>query len=59
MKCGWFGAAIHHDEFDENIFDVGLGILDEDVEIAIIGEYAGVHQFEFGLRTVSTAVFGN
>src|SRR6202051_2943091 len=59
MKCGGFRAAIYHDEFDKNIFDVGLGILDEHGEVTIFCEYAGVHQFEFGLSAVATAVFGN
>ncbi len=59
MKGGGLRAAIHHDEFDENIFDVGLGILDEHVEIAILGEDASVHEFEFGLSAVATAIFGN
>jgi hypothetical protein len=59
MECGWLRPAIHYDELDEDIFDVGLGVLDEDVEVAILGEDASVHEFEFGLGAVSAPVFSD
>src|ERR1700736_6032672 len=59
MERGRLWAAIDHDDFNENVFDVGFGILDEHIEIAILREHAGVHQFEFGPSAVPMAIFGD
>ena len=34
----------------QNVVGIVLGVLDEDIEIAVVVEDAGVHQFEFGLQ---------
>jgi len=34
---------------DQNIFRVGLGVLDEHVKVTVVVEYTGVEQFKLGL----------
>src|SRR5258707_7042964 len=35
VQCGGFGPAIDRGDSNENVFDVGFGILDENVKIAV------------------------
>ena len=42
---------------DQNIVGVGLGVFDEDVEVAVLVEDAGVDQFEFRIAARAAAVF--
>ena len=52
-----FGPAIHSGDSNENVLDVGFGILDENIEIAVLGKDAGVEQFEFRLAAIAATVF--
>ena len=56
MQRRRIGPAI--DRFDPNadVFFVGLGVFDADVEIAVVVEHAGVEQFEFGLAVAAAAI---
>ncbi len=47
MDCGRLGSTIACADLDENILRIVLGILDEDVEVAVRVEDAGVQQFIF------------
>ncbi len=42
---------------NENILVVGFGVFDENVEVAIFAEDAGVEEFEFGLRATAALIF--
>src|SRR5262249_57866261 len=57
VKLRRFGAAIGRAYADEYVFRSRLRVFDDDIEIAILVEYAGVHQLEFRLLTAATPVF--
>src|SRR5262245_37804126 len=42
------GASVANGNLDQNVLRLGLGVLDEDVEVSVLIEYAGVHQFILG-----------
>ncbi len=42
---------------DQNVVGVGFGVLDEDVEVAILIEDPGVDQLEFGILPGPAAVY--
>src|SRR5260370_10090229 len=54
VQSGGFGPAIYRGDSDENVFDVGFGILDENVKIAVPGENSRVEQFKLRLTTAAT-----
>jgi len=41
----------------QDVFNIPLRVLDENIEVAIIPEHAGVEKFEFGLILSTSAVF--
>ena len=53
MERRGVGAAVVRSDPDRQVLRVGLGVLDEDVEVAIVIEYAGIEQLV--LRTLSGA----
>src|SRR5260370_8323799 len=57
MEFGRFGTPIAYRDLDEDVFGRGLGVLDKDVEVAIIVEHPGVDEFEFALVAPAAAVF--
>src|SRR5258708_33696456 len=56
MQCRGFGPAIHRGDSNENVFDVGFGILDENVKIPASGKNTCVEQFKLRLTTAATLV---
>ncbi len=50
------GTAIVHRDPDQNVFRSLLGVLDEHIEVAVLGEHAGIEQFVFELFSRSPAV---
>src|SRR5258708_20439545 len=56
VQSGRFGPAIHRGDSNENVFDVGFGILDENVKIAVPGKNSRVEQFKLRLTTAATLV---
>ena len=52
-------AAVHDGDPAEHIFRSGLRVLDEDVEVAVVVEDAGVQQFVLGLAAAASAVLGD
>ncbi len=56
VQCGGFGPAIYRGDSNENVFDVGFGILDENVKIAASGKNTCVEQFKLRLTTAATLV---
>ena len=44
---------------DQDVFGVGLGILDEHIEVAVLVEDAGVEQFELGIVSCRAARFSS
>src|SRR5687767_8398947 len=54
--CG-IGSAIHDGDAREHVVDVGLGILDEDIEVTVLIEDAAVDQLELRLQPVAAAGF--
>src|SRR5229473_5644812 len=56
VQCGGFGPAIYRGDSNENVFDVGFGILDENVKIAASGKNTCVVQFKLRLTTAATLV---
>src|SRR5262249_32319033 len=56
MDFGVLGSAIVQRESQQDVLGVGLGILDLDVEVAIVVEDAGINQLELGLAPVAPGV---
>src|SRR5262249_49048379 len=57
VKLRRFGASIGRAYANEYVFGSRLRVFDDDIEIAIIVEYACVHQLEFRLLTAATPIF--
>ena len=45
MQRGGFRSAVDHRDRDEDVFRAGLGVLNENVEVPVVVENAGVEQF--------------
>src|SRR5580698_1706116 len=52
-----FRATVRDRYFDEHVLNVSLGILDENIEIAVPVEYAGIEQLVFCLALAAATVF--
>jgi hypothetical protein len=52
-----FRTPVFDADPDKNIFYVRLGIFDENIEVTVLVEYAGVEQFVFELTFVAPSVF--
>ena len=50
------GPVIGHGDAHHDVFGVGLGVLDEDVEVAVLVEDAGVHELELLLVAPASPV---
>ena len=49
--------AIDDGDPHQHVVGAGLGVLDEDVEIAVVVEHAGIEQLEFRIAAVPRARF--
>ena len=56
MQFGRFRSAVVHGDLDQNVFGEVLGVLHEDVEVAILIEHAGVEQLVLELVPAPAAV---
>lgn len=56
MNFGGLGAAIVNGDFDEDVFGRIFDVFDEDIEVAIIVEEAGVGEFVFEFVAAALAV---
>src|SRR4029077_4041443 len=56
-KIGGFRAAVGDSDLDQNVFDIGLGIFHDHVEVAIFVKYTRIEQFKLWLALVAAAVF--
>ena len=54
--CGLRSAIMNRDPH-EDVFRPGFGVFDQDVEIAVIVEDAGIQQFKFRLVLAAPAIF--
>ena len=52
-----FGSSIGRRHPDQDVFGIGFGVFNGDVEVAILFEDACVDELEFRLRTISLPVF--
>src|SRR5215471_12406011 len=52
-----FGTAIVRGDADEDIFGSGLGVFDENVEVAIAFKRAAVEKFEFRIDLRAAPIF--
>ena len=50
------GSAVDHANADQQVFRAGFGVINEDVEVAVVIKDAGLHQLVFGLITATAAV---
>src|SRR5215472_2040101 len=57
MKRGGFRAAIERCDSNEDVFHVGFGIFDKDVEIAVVGKNPRIEQFKSRLAAATPRVF--
>ncbi len=57
MQGRGFRPTIPGGDFDENVFNVGLGVFEEDIEVAVLREDARIEQLELGLGTATLLVF--
>ena len=55
-QLGFLGTAVDHANADQQIFRAGFGVIDKDVEVAVVVKDAGLHQLVFGLITTAAAV---
>ena len=51
-----FARPVVDRQLDQDVVNIGLGVFDLDIEIAIIGKDAGVDQLELGVRPAAAAV---
>jgi hypothetical protein len=42
------GAPVANSDLDHDVFGLDLGVLDENIEVPVVIEYAGVQQFILG-----------
>src|ERR1017187_5484476 len=56
IERGGFGAAIADLDADEDVVGRSLGVFHEDVEIAVVGEDAGIEQFILGIVAGAAAI---
>ncbi len=56
MQRGGFRAPIDGDDANENVLNVGFGVLNKKIEITAFGEDSGIEQFEFRLAAAPAAV---
>src|SRR5262245_48789442 len=56
MQLSGLRAAIDRLDTDQNVFSASLGVLDENVEIAVVVEDAGVNQLEFQIALAAPPV---
>src|SRR5215469_3419080 len=56
VQLAGFRAAIHGCNANEDVFDVRLGVFDDEIEVAIVRKYASVEQFEFWLAAATAAI---
>src|SRR5580658_601895 len=54
---GRLGAAVHDRDLDEDVFDIGFRVFDENVEISVFVEYSGVEQLVFWIVSAAAAIF--
>src|SRR6266403_1470881 len=57
MHRSSFGAAIVRGDANEDVFRRGFGILDDDIEVAVLVEDAGIQQLKLGIFFRTTTVF--
>src|ERR1041384_4840458 len=57
MQLSVFRAAVFGGDLYADVFRVGLGVFDGDIEITVFVKDAGVDQFKFGLVFAAAAVF--
>ncbi len=57
IELRFFRPAIPGRDLDQNIFRRGLGIFHEHIEIAVLIEYARIHELEFLLTLSPLAIF--
>ncbi len=57
MERGDVWAAIGEGEADEDVIRGGFGVFDEDIEITILIEDAGLHQFKFPRLPTPSPIF--
>src|SRR5689334_8425432 len=54
---GGFGTAIARGDAHEKIIGAGLGVFDNDIEVAVLPEGAGVEKFELGILLRAASIF--
>src|ERR1700732_258741 len=55
-KISGLRATICDRDLDQNVFDIGLGIFHQHVEVAMFVEYTRIEQFEFRLILVAASI---
>ena len=56
-QAGGFGAPVFNGNFDQDVFDVGLRIFHEHIEVAIVGKHSRVEKFKLWIALAATPVF--
>ena len=52
-------ASIPSRDFHQDVARLALRVLDEDIEISVLSEYAGIEQFVFWLVAAAARIFAN
>ncbi len=58
VEGGWEEASVVDGDADEDVFGVGFGVFDEDVEVGVVVEGAGFVEFEFAVEAGAVFVEG-
>ena len=57
MKAGDFGATIVDCDPHQRVLRAGLGVFDEDIEVAILVEKPGIDHLELHLQLAAAGIF--
>ncbi len=57
VQASFFRAAIDDGDLHQHVVRVGFGVFDENVEVAVVVEDAGIDQFVFGFQFAPAAIF--
>src|SRR5271168_1537498 len=57
MKRSSFRPTVYGGNFDQNVFDIRLGVLDVNIEVAAFRENSGIEEFELLLGTAPPLIF--
>ena len=59
MQACRLGRAVGHRDANGDVLEIGLGVLDLDLEVAVVRESAGIGQLVLGIESSAPRVLGH